>query len=163
MENRNVAPPARVLRATRVQVARTTVPSSSRACYALRRCYKLRSYYRLAQVSWRERFSQGTPLRYSVASFPSPTPSFSLLAVRTVGQATKSWAWDWERGYHELETAAADRQIMVNDNRLHRRPHPQLSCAAPPGPPSLRPRPLSSYWHAVRQFVRRAPQCPAFS
>ena len=78
--------------------------------YALRWCYKLRSYYRLAQVSWRERFSQGTPLRYSVASFPRPTPSFSLLAVRTVGQATKSWAWDWERGYHKLETAAADRQ-----------------------------------------------------
>ena len=31
---------------------------------------------------------------------PSPTPSFSSLAVRfTVLQATKSWAWDWVRGY----------------------------------------------------------------
>ena len=36
---------------------------------------------------------------------PSPTPSFSSLAVRftvrfAVLQAMKSWAWDWVRGYH---------------------------------------------------------------
>ena len=56
----NVALPARVLRATRVQVAHTTVPSiiEPATLYSLRHCYKLRSYYRLAEVSWRERFSR---------------------------------------------------------------------------------------------------------
>ena len=31
-----------------------------------------------------------------LASFPVPRPAFRRL---TVLQATKSWAWDWERGY----------------------------------------------------------------
>ena len=53
---------------------------------------------------------------------PSPTPSFSLFAVRTslaVEQATKSWAWDWERGYRttnlklQLQTVNDERQSMA--------------------------------------------------
>ena len=95
----NVAPPARVLDQTRVQVARTTVPSQ--ACYALRRCYKLHTTDLQRSAGGRDSLGN---LEYSsqvqCSLVPSPTPSFSLLAVRTslaVGQATKSWAWDWER------------------------------------------------------------------
>ena len=34
-----------------------------------------------------------------LASFPVPRPAFRRCLVRfTVLQATKSWAWDWERG-----------------------------------------------------------------
>ena len=44
---------------------------------------------------------------------PSPTLCFWLLAVRTslaVGQATKSWAWDSERGTTNLKLQLQDRQ-----------------------------------------------------
>ena len=38
-----------------------------------------------------------------LASFPVPRPAFRRLQYgKAVLQATKSWAWDWERGYVDL-------------------------------------------------------------
>ena len=38
-----------------------------------------------------------------LASFPVPRPAFRRLQYgNAVLQATKSWAWDWERGYVDL-------------------------------------------------------------
>ena len=38
-----------------------------------------------------------------LALFPVPRPAFHRLQYgKAVLQATKSWAWDWERGYVDL-------------------------------------------------------------
>ena len=128
--------------ATRVQVACTTVPS--RACYALRRCYKLRSYYCLqtCRGQLEGEILSGYSSQVQCSLVPSPTHSFSLLAIRTslaVGQATKAG-----RGTGNEATTNLKLQLQtVNDERqlaTSQAPPPAslISCAAPPGPPSLR-------------------------
>ena len=44
----------------------------------------------------------GLQLQFQVASFPVPRQLFVACPTASdiyVRQATKSWAWDWERGY----------------------------------------------------------------
>ena len=128
-----------------LQVGRTTV--QSRACYALRRCYNYVATTDLqGSAGGRDSLCNlGYSSQVQCSLVPSPTPNFCCLpyvyvACRTytslaVGQATKSWAWDWERGYHELETAAADRSMTATSQAPP--PASLITYAAPPGPPSL--------------------------
>ena len=82
MENRNVAPPARVLNREHAYNSPTKMhdsTGSSLLCFTL---VLQTTYYRgqlegeILSATW------GTPLRYSVALFTVPRSAFSLLAVR---------------------------------------------------------------------------------
>ena len=100
----------------------------------------------------------GYSSRVQCSLVPSPTPSFWLLAVRTslaVGQATKSWAWDRNEATSNLKLQLQDRHdASMNDNCLHRRPHPQLPLLAAPRRPGFQAYDHSEndYWHEV-QYV----------
>ena len=137
------------MRTTRLP-KRTTVPGQ--ACYVLRWWYKLRTTDLQRSAGGRDSLGN---LGYSfqvqcslVHRLSHAQPFVACRTLLAVRQVTKSWAWDWERGYYELETA--DRQWWTTIGYI----------AGPT--PSITQR-MVNYWHAVRQFVRRAPQCPAFS
>ena len=66
----------------------------------------------------------GTPLRCSVASFPVPSPAFCCLLYVACSTASDDKA---RRGTpNEATTNLNYRPSMMNDNWLHRRPHPHL-------------------------------------
>ena len=114
VENRKAALPTRVLNRLRVQLAYQNARQYrvKPAMFYAAWCYKLRTTDLQRSAGGRDSLGNlgySSQVQCSLVHRLSHAQLF--VACRTslaVRQVMKSWAWDWERGYHELETA--DRQ-----------------------------------------------------